>query len=221
MNETLKILILTYATQDHATLRQKIWELSKDTLAAALVDLLTIYMNDRNSSTLREMITTVKSGYQVIETKLGYNGYRQTAPDGPMEYCEVKPKNVRRPEGGGAVRERLKGGGNFSDYTPERFQKDLQQNPMMLVSGFVDGRLVYIIKFPFHCLESRLSDRLERKFPGGKREGNSFLRSADFDFSHYRDCAEVEIVYCADELIVFQDCLNHHFYEWLLEKSQG
>ena len=43
-----------------------------------LREILTVqYINDKNSSTIREFITTVISGYMHHETKIGYNGFRQ------------------------------------------------------------------------------------------------------------------------------------------------
>jgi hypothetical protein len=80
MNKTLEHLILLYAMGDPATLREQIDGLNKDILASTFVDLLTIYINDENSSSLRELITVRLAGYELSEGKLGYNGYRPVAP---------------------------------------------------------------------------------------------------------------------------------------------
>jgi hypothetical protein len=100
MNKTLEHLILLYAMGDPATLREQIDGLNKDILASTFVDLLTIYINDENSSSLRELITVRLAGYELSEGKLGYNGYRPVAPDNAPSFCEAKPVNARRLEDG-------------------------------------------------------------------------------------------------------------------------
>lgn len=188
--------------------------LSKDTLIATFVDLLTIYINDKNSSSLRELITVRLAGYEPSEGKLGYNGYRLAAHDSAPFFCEAKPVNVTCLESGRPNR-KLNGGGNFSDYTPERLDEDLKKNPQMLVSGFVDGRLAYIIEFPFRCLEARLRMVLEKHFPGGNRPPSQYLRSASFTFKDYQDCPDLRLVHRAENLDDFKDCLSEGFYIWL------
>jgi len=214
MNKTLEHLILLYAMGDPATLREQIDGLNKDILASTFVDLLTIYINDENSSSLRELITVRLAGYELSEGKLGYNGYRPVAPDNAPSFCEAKPVNARRLEDGHPNR-KLNGGGNFSDYTPERLDQDLEKNPQMLVSGFVDGKLVYILEFPFKCLETRLRMALEKHFPGGSRPANQYLRSANFTFRDYQNCPNLRLVHCAQNLDDFKDCLSRGFYIWL------
>lgn len=176
--------------------------------------MLTIYINDKNSSSLRELITVRLAGYEPSEGKLGYNGYRLAAPDGVPSFCEAKPVNVTRLENGRPNR-KLNGGGNFSDYTPGRLDEDLEKNPQMLVSGFVDGKLAYIIEFPFRCLEARLRMVLEKHFPGRNRPPNQYLRSASFTFKDYQDCPDLRLVHRAENLDDFKDCLSEGFYIWL------
>lgn len=79
-------------------------------LAAVLEELLILYANDKNSSTLREWAVLRISGCQPRTGKIGYNGYR-----GDMPY-EVKPRNVLSSEN-----KKLNDGGNFTDFTYERF----------------------------------------------------------------------------------------------------
>ena len=91
----------------------------------------------------------------------------------------------------------------------------------MLVSGFVDGRLLYIVKFPFACLRDRLSTLLERKFPDGKRDAGDYNRSAEFSLKHYRDCPDVETMYVANDLEDYQECLTGPLFKWLLERRES
>ena len=195
---------------------------NKPDLVGLLSVLLTLYINDRNSSTLREFLTTSVAGYEHNEAKIGHNGFKITGT-GETIGCEVKPKNVRRQDfedyrEGRRPSEpaKLNGGGNFTDYTWARLEKDKKSAPNMLVSGFVDGRLLYILEFPFNTrpFVERLESRLRRKFPDGDVSG-IYLRSADFNHSHYID--EAVLVYRAADLARFRDFFNGDFYARLLK----
>ncbi|MDR0723598.1 MAG: hypothetical protein LBF23_00210 [Endomicrobium sp.] len=78
----------------------------------------------------------------------------------------------------------LNAGGNFSDYTWDRFDKNFKDNPNLLISGFVDGRLAYILEFPFKTKSfvAKLRVQLEKKFPNRIRKEGDYLRSAQFSF---------------------------------------
>ena len=134
MNKDLQEAIKIYSIGSHKELNAFLLDKSKDNLIAIFNDLLTTYINDKNSSTIREFITTIISGYTHHETKIGYNGYRQKTISGINEYCEVKPKNVDRLDlekyknGEKKSIQKLNAGGNFTDYTWERFDKDLKSN---------------------------------------------------------------------------------------------
>ena len=220
MNKNLEHLLVLYATKSRNEIRSALAELSRESLEATLIDLLTLYLNDANSSTVREWITLHMAGYQPIEGKLGYNGYRMTAPASETErkqFCEVKPVNTHH-KADGTLPRRLNGGGSFSDYTPERLEKDLgETNLQMLVSGFVDGRLVYILEFPFSCLEKRLRTLLKKRFPSGQRKANEYLRGASFTFRDYKDCDRVRLIYLADSIGKWEDALTREFKNYLLQ----
>lgn len=140
MNKELAEIIKIYATKSDRELNNYLLGKSKNNLIAVLIDLITMY-----TSTLREFITVTVAGYHHTESKIGYNGYKQTVYGKPL-MCEAKPQNVRS-DG----KRKLNGGGNFTDYTHERLERDIKENLHMLVSGFVDGKLIYIIEFPFQC----------------------------------------------------------------------
>ena len=187
---------------------------SKNNLIAILTDLITMYINDKNSSTLREFLTVSIAGYNHTEGKIGYNGYKHTNYDKPI-MCEAKPKNVSS-DGG----RKLNGGGNFTDYTHERLERDLNQNLQMLVSGFVDGRLIYIIEFPFKCKSfvSKLKKQLNKRFPNGDKSGE-YLRSASFSYRDYIGCKDLKIVFCLpkSELKKYEKNIVRDFYKFLME----
>jgi hypothetical protein len=231
MNKDLQEAIKIYATGSHKELNAFLLDKSKDNLIAIFNDLLTNYINDKNSSTLREYITTNICGYQHSEAKIGYNGYRQSAISGKNEYCEVKPKNIDSKEIEKYInKERrskpslLNAGGNFTDYTWDRFEKDKKENPNMLISGFVDGKLIYIFEFPFvtKTFTEHLAKQLEKKFPNGVRKENDFLRSANFDYSNFINSKNCKLIYALEkaELEKYKNYLNAKFYEILYVKTK-
>ena len=97
MNQDLSQIVVCYATRPHKELSELLVSKSKDNLIAILTDLLTAYINDKNSSSLREYVTVSIAGYQHNPNKLGYNGYKQnSAIGGKSISCEAKPRIFKR-----------------------------------------------------------------------------------------------------------------------------
>ena len=88
----------------------------------------------------------------------------------------------------------------------------------MLVSGFVNGRLIYIFEFPFSSANfaDNLRAQLEKKFPGGKRDSGDYLRSATFTYRNFID-DNPKLVYVlpASELESYKDYIDRNFYKVL------
>ena len=85
-----------FATKSHKELNDLLIGKSKDNLISVLLDLLTAYINDKNSSSLREFITVSIAGYQHNPAKLGYNGFKQSSEiNGQPIHCEAKPVNIQ------------------------------------------------------------------------------------------------------------------------------
>jgi hypothetical protein len=163
---------------------------SKDNLIACLNDLLTAYINDKNSSSLREFVTVSIAGYEHNPNKLGYNGYKHNSAIGgkPMN-CEAKPKNIQTDGyADKKTKSKLIGDGGFNDYTHKRLEKDSNENLNLLCSGFIDGELQYILEFPFLAIKNRLEIAL-------KKIVGPYLRSATFNFSHYQNYTDLKLVY--------------------------
>ena len=144
MNKELGEAIRLYSIASDKELNEYLLGKSKNTLIAMLTDLTTMYINDKNSSTIREFLTVIIAGYRHTLRKIGYNGYKQSSIDsGKTIMCEAKPKNFDTEEIEKFKRgerktkpSRLNGGGNFTDYTNERLERDRKENLNMLVSGF-------------------------------------------------------------------------------------
>lgn len=235
MNRELADVIRIYATGSHKQLSSYLIDKSKDNLIAILVDLLTMYINDKNSSTIREFITVTLAGYTHQEGKIGYNGYRQcTFEPGKTIKCEAKPKNINTEEFEKYRRgerksppAKLNGGGNFSDYTLERFKRDMKEDLNLLVSGFVDGKLLYIIEFPFRTPDfvNNLLNKLklwQNKLQGSKSTKGQFLRSAGFDYNDYITSQHLRIVYLVRkaELQNYEPYIVKGFYEFLARYAE-
>jgi hypothetical protein len=213
MNEDLKQIVLYYTTKSHKELNDLLLTKSKDNLIASLTDLLTAYINDKNSSSLREFVTVSIAGYNHNTKKLGYNGYKHnTNIGGKPIMCEAKPKNICTVDyDSQKTKTKLNGQGNFTDYTPERLEKDLKENLNMLISGFIDGELQYIIEYPFKSLKSRLDSQLPRK-----RIIGQYTRSASFTYEHYKDCKKLKILFLNNQAIIKNEkFFNKKFYTFL------
>lgn len=222
MNNELSEVIKTYTTKSHKELANLLLDKSKDQLIALLNSLLTIYINDKNSSLLREYITVSLAGYIPTETKIGYNGFKQsTGVGGKPIACEAKPQNINSEDNKKRKSPRkLNGGGNFTDYTHKRLSKDKKENPNMVISGFVDGELVYILEFPFGCSSfvKNLKKQVVKRFPKKDLTGE-FLRSANFTFENYKNCKNLKVIYLKKEkLTKNRTHLTKNFYDFLFKK---
>ena len=167
MNRDLSEIVTYYSTKTHTELAELLISKSKDNLISCLNDLLTVYMNDKNSSSLKEFITVSVAGYHHNPEKLGYNGFKHSDEIGgkPIN-CEAKPKNIQT-EGydNKKTKQKLNAEGSFNDYTEKRLEKDEKANLNVLSSGFIDGELQYIIEFPFSVIEERMKENLKRNLP--------------------------------------------------------
>ncbi len=214
MNQDLTQIVIYYATKPHKELSELLLSKSKDNLIATLTDLLTAYINDKNSSSLREFITVTISGYQHNPKKLGYNGFKQnSAISGKPISCEAKPKNIQT-DGyeKRKTKPKLNGEGGFNDYTTERLKKDIEENLNLLSSGFIDGELQYILEFPFSVISKKLKKQLPQK-----RVIGTYTRMASFNFSHYKNFPKIKIVYLNKQAVEKNKrYFNKNFYHFLI-----
>lgn len=234
MNKELAETLKTYSTKSHPDFTNRLVNLSKESLISLFTDLLTMYINDKNSSTIREYITVTIAGYLHSEKKIGFNGFKQSSIIGGVPIaCEAKPKNVSSEDFKSYQnKERksrpqiLNGSGNFNDYTHARFKKDKKINPHLLVSGFVDGKLIYILEFPFKTKTflNKLNNQLKKHFPNGDEKGR-YLRGANFSYQDYIDDKNLNLVFVLDikELEDYKQYFDKKFYQklFLLNKKNG
>ena len=192
MKQILKDLITGYATKSQSDFKIWLSGLSHNKLKDAACGLLTMYFNDLNSSALREYVTTIKSGFTPNMEKLGYNGYRDTYPSGKL-FCETKPQNIRTISNR-KTKPKLSGSGSFNDFTWNKLSRHKKDNPTILASGFIDGRLIYIFRFAFNSqgLIKKIEKQLLRQFPERQDISSRYLRSASLSFTHYKDDTSLE-----------------------------
>lgn len=123
---------------------------------------------------------------------------------------------------------RKDGGGNFTDYTPTRLERDKKEKDLnLLVSGFVDGKLIYIIEFPFNSpdfvknLEIKIQ-KWQKKLKGSRSTKGQFLRSADFDYKDFIKSPNLKIVYLLNksELSKYEPYIVKNYYDFLEEKAK-
>lgn len=215
MNEDLSQIIKYYSTKPHIEFNALLLAKSKDNLISVFTDLLTSYMNDKNSSSLREFITVSLSGYKHNPNKLGYNGFKHDSNIGGIPVaCEAKPKNIQTAEYDlRKTKPKFNGEGGFNDYTPERLSKDRKTRLNLLSSGFLDGELIYIIEFPFSSIVQTLKNQLPKK-----RKIGEYKRMANFKFTDYKNCKSKKIIYLnRDSLLRSEKYFNKVFFKFLKE----
>jgi len=89
-------VIKIYSTGSHAELSNYLIGKSKDTIIGMLVDLLTMYINDKNSSTIREFITVTLAGYEHKERKIGCDYIGIEISDEYIKFAEERLRNYEK-----------------------------------------------------------------------------------------------------------------------------
>ncbi len=98
----------------------------------------------------------------------------------------------------------------------------------MLVSGFIDGKLIYILEFPFTCSDfvENLKIQIKKwsaKLKGSKTTKGQFLRSATFDYRNFIKCPDLKIIFLLNkkELAKYRKYISNGFYEFLLKHAKN
>lgn len=158
--------------------------------------LLETQANDANSSTFREMTTLRMSNYNPVSGKLGYDG---TVPD-TNRPIEVKPMNTYTNSKSKQIN-KLNGRGNFSDFTHKRLEKYKEDDVLMVVSGYYDGKLKFIVEFDYRSANfyKQLSERVTKALPEGDKKGK-YCRSAGFSWKHWKDANNLRLIYRSEKI---------------------
>ena len=177
-----------------------------------LYDAADIISNDKNSSMAREYSTLKECSYEQNTNKLDYDGY-----DSNNNPIEAKPQNYytnttsKNPK-------KLNGCGSYNDYTWERYDKDYENNPEVLFSGFIDGKLLYILSVKYDDIKG-ITEKLEKRFPNRVRNVGEFIRTIQLSYKNYKDAESLQIKYSDKEKIKkYKKCINKKLYDKLLSE---
>ncbi len=163
--------------------------------------LINLSLNDKNSSTSRQLVTARVCGYKNSFKKLGYD-----AIDKDGNHKEIKPTNKMKD-----TKLKYNGQFGFSDYTADRFGKEVQANVNVLQSFFVDGKLMYIIEFPIIDLGKRMDILVNKHI---KEKGQRYIRSASFSFNDLTE-SNITIKFVSDNIDDVKHILSTKVYNFI------
>jgi len=182
-----------------------ITELSDEIKTDLLLRILNDMSCDKNSSSFREGVTLGVIGKNQSNTKLGY--------DSDEEPVEVKPKNISSQSN-----KRFDGSGNFSDFTWARHKKYSNDNVKMLVSGFLDGKILFVMSFNYNS--SDFTKEIERQLTKHLPDGDivsRYVRSVKFSYKHFISSDSFKIEYLTPELVKFENRFTKPFYSYIIK----
>jgi hypothetical protein len=172
------------------------------------IELMTKYFNDKNSSTLREEVMCYISGYEPNPDKLGYDGKGTVAENKNKNYDTTNPKSKK-----------LSGAGNYSDMTLKRNDNFINDNAIIHIGGFVDGKLAYQFKVPYVGLSDHFKKQLDKRLPDGDKP-NHYLRSMNFSLPALKLCENVELEFLTPNIDQYSGFMTKTLYTYL-KKLKG
>ena len=158
----------------------------KDKIIYQCIDIMA---NDDNSSKLREEITLDICNYENSPGKLGEDGIDPVT----NRKIEVKPQNGHNRN---AKSKKMNGGGQFTDFSHKRIQKYIDNDILMVVSGFYNGKLKFIVQFDFTSptFLNHIKAKVSRALPEGDQV-SKYCRSASFGWNQWKDATNLKLMY--------------------------
>jgi hypothetical protein len=150
-------------------------------------EMIDFCMEDKNSSALRELVTTKIAGYTPIEGKLG-----RDAVDASGKQKECKPKNYN-----GTTAQR--GGACFNDYTQSRLDKDIAEDLDIVGSLFINKQCAYVVEYSIHAVKDKLQKQIHDKCVV---KSNAYVRSASWAYDSYIDHNSLKVHFINKDLIL-------------------
>lgn len=206
ISKELEKIIIKYFKDGSKSLTDFLTESKRELSINALMQLLDLYANDKNSSTIREYVTVKLANYEPNLKKIGFNGERGD------EKCDAKPFNVDT-----STNRKNNGGGNFTDFRYARLEKYSKHNLKIIVSGFVDGKLIFILEFPLNypSFYNKLKSQLDKFYDKKKDKIGTYLRGANFTYKDYKECPDLKRHYLNKELLrEYKKFFTKGFYEF-------
>ena len=171
-------------------------------------DLMSGNFHDSNFSELAEELPVVMRGNTPHRPKHGYDGYSGESYETAIQYDEVKPQKSYYNEDKGEIMNKLNGGGAFADYTMGRFvkAKSMGDKLKMVIPGYVEGELAYIVTFPFN--HKTFLDNLQRQLD--LLENSEKRCCPSFTHTSWNDCNDIDVFY-----LVSEDRLNKKLSKYI------
>lgn len=202
MKNKLKDIIVGFS---HNTVDVTSLEIEKENF----LELLRMYLNDKNSSTLRQEIMCSVAGLSSNPNKLGY--------DSENSFDEMKPKNIDTTN---PKSKKLDGRGNYTDMTFKRHNVFCEENAQIHIGGFVNGKQIYQLKLPYVGMKNHFENQLRRRLPNGDQP-TQYLRSMNFSLSQIVKCPNVELIYITSELDIYKPFITKSLYTYLIQLQKS
>jgi hypothetical protein len=162
-------------------------------------ELFQMYINDPNSSTIRETITVLVAGYDPVGGKHGRDAI-DSVTGNPKE---AKPKSY--------TDKPTNGSGCFNDYTRSRLEKDAQENLHILHSLFIKDRLAYVVEFSIMAVYEKLDNQIKVNC---EKNNQRYVRTASWTYSDWMHHPTMCIHYIDWKLIHTNPrCINRKMYK--------
>ena len=202
MRSTLEDIIVKYSHGDSDFSSIKIDELH-------FMELLDKYLNDKNSSTLRQNVMCSVAGMESNPNKLGYDGI-----DGANE---MKPKNVQTTN---PKVKKLDGRGNYTDMTFKRHHAFCDEDAQIHIGGFVDGKHVFQVTVPYRAMKVHFEKQLTKRLPNGDQP-TQYLRTMSFSLAELKKCDGVLLTYITQDLEDYRGHMTKPLYTYLTKLQEG
>lgn len=157
-------------------------------------------LSDSNSSMLREAMILRMLNYISYPEKHGMDGYCPVTG----KQKEVKPRFIV--EG-----EKVGRSGNFNDMTPELLDK--KDGCDVICAAFHEGKLLYIVEFPYEVIKPRLREKIDNAVVGRRVV-------CDFGYKHY-DSDELQVKYLNESLIEETNSLSKPHFNMLKKRNNA
>ena len=109
--------------------------------------------------------------------------------------------------------------GNYSDMTLKRNDNFINDNAIIHIGGFVDGKLAYQFKVPYVGLSDHFKKQLDKRLPDGDKP-NHYLRSMNFSLPALKLCENVELEFLTPNIDEYSGFMTKTLYTYL-KKLKG
>jgi len=180
---------------DYALGREEILD-HKDEI---IFDLAKMLLRSTSTGEFRQIPILALCGHRGSIGKFGYD-----SSDGNIEVKSIvySPNN------------KLNGGGSYSDLTWARHKKYVDDDVRLVLGGFVDGRIVYVIEVKYSDIVDRIEYTLKDALPDGDKV-REYSRASRFTYCAYD---KFEIKYLHSDIEKYKYAICDKFYKLLTKK---